>query len=851
MVARPGKYQPRMTAGELDPVMQGNTDEEIYHTGAAYMANFRPLPQGGFTVCDGLQQICRARNLLAQVIGSGAANLIDNNPATFVTLTGLGVTLAEVGRVTFSVLTSLSAVDLLSFAATLPGGAAPTMTPPSPPLSPQVNGTVIVQYLNAASAWVQLDAAQPLTDTLRTMRFALDPGQTFQASAVRMMASSTTAGGVTVYVGDMPCFVETATPSPLRIRAFAQSVTTAYDFCFTAGNVEIIGAAGRVASLPSPWNTSQIALLKQAQELDTMIVFHGSTPPQLIQRQGGDAFWTIQNCPMNNLPNYDFGDVEYTNGIAAQWTLQFFNFDTELAAGTPVVPAGGVHYKVTVNGTDSAAIQQPAYNYAGTAAALQALISSVPGVNPGVTVVQQGSTSTTNQSNPYLVTFAGVANLGNQWAIAGAAIDKSDAAITAAQLTVGVPGGEPIYSAARGWPACGIFAQERLMMAGSPSTPNSILCSETGNYFDFDTRMQASTAPMLLTLDMQGSDAIVAMHQGRTLYVFTQHSEFWFEPAQISRTVPPVIVFASDNGLAPGVQPVENEGASLYVQKNGGTLFEFVFDYALQNYRSNNISAPSAALINGVIDCSKRPLVANTDANHLWLVLASGQATLVSLLRMQQITAFSRRITDGQFLCVNVNARFDVTFGVSRLVGGHVVQFIERGVAGLWLDQAQYVTLGTPGTSVTGLTDYEGASVWVVADGIPQGPFVVTNGTLTMNFAGQNLIVGRWIAPDVITLPQPRDIAPNTVLRRPARVHTLRTSLVNSTSLALGANGQPCANVALGRYDQSLVDQPPTPYSGEALRYGLLGYSMTAQAEITQLSPGALTVNGITVEADL
>ena len=153
---------------------------------------------------------------------------------------------------------------------------------------------------------------------------------------------------------------------------------------------------------------------------------------------------------------------------------------------------------------------------------------------------------------------------------------------------------------------------------------------------------------------------------------------------------------------------------------------------------------------------------------------------------------------------------------------------------------------------VTGLPDLEGATVWAQADGYWQGPFVVTGGQIVLNFAATNVTVGRWTAPDARTLPQPRDVAPKTVVRRPARVHTVRLTVVDTTSIAIGANGQPPIDVALKRFGGA-VDQPmsQTPYSGQLAIEGLLGYSDDAIVQITQLKPGALTVTGVTVEVDL
>jgi hypothetical protein len=103
-----------------------------------------------------------------------------------------------------------------------------------------------------------------------------------------------------------------------------------------------------------------------------------------------------------------------------------------------------------------------------------------------------------------------------------------------------------------------------------------------------------------------------------------------------------------------------------------------------------------------------------------------------------------------------------------------------------------------------------------------------------------------------VTLPLPRAVGPRTVLRRPARAHTVRVSVVNSTNLAIGANGSGPYDVPLKRFGGT-TDQPlsAAPYTGWTMCEGIPGYMEDVQVTITQLRPGALTVTGVTIEADL
>ncbi len=867
MVGRPGKYQPRFTAGEMDPLIQSNTDEAIYFKGASQFVNVKPVPQGGFSNRWGTIGLGQVRNMLAALVPLGAtapvgvaANVLDGLTSTnLVTgaLNGVNIVLT----VTLPAGSLVSCIDLENFGGNYVGGAAPVLASPTPPLVPAMAGTLSVALSNDNVTFTQLDNIVALGDALRTRRFAAPPGAPVLAQYIQVTVSVGAAANTIFTLANLRAFAETAVLSPVRIRSFTHSRTVAYDLVFTDQNAEVYAESGRVASVPlvvsaTALTGAMVAAMKNTQQLDTMIVFHQDMQSLRIRRMGADSEWDCDPAPLENIPNFDYG-AGYANGVAAQWELSFFNFDT--ATGAIPMPAGGAHYTISVNGAASPAIQQPPANYLGTAAALQAAISALPGVGPGVTVVLTSaplSPSGASATPPvFTVTFAGPANVGDGWALSGAAIDKSDAAITAAHITTGVLGGEPVMSPTRGWAGCGCFFQQRLVLAGLKGVPNAALASESGNYFQMDTQLRSASGPMLIPLDTDGAATIVDVHSGRTLDFFCDAGEYWLSTGALDATTTPVIVRGTTNGIAPTVDAFENEGKTIYVSRTGGTLFEFVFNYAEQNYDSNNMSITSSQLVQNIIDGALRRLTASTDVNELYCVRGDGQAFILNLLRQQDITSFARLVTDGQFLAVNVNDRFEVTWAVSRLVNGVAAQFVERMVEGVLLDAQQTVPIAAGATVLTGLAEFNGATVFAIVDGYVLGPFMVAAGTINLAYAAAangNALVGRWTPPLVATLPQPKDIGPRTVMRRPCRVHTVRATVVDTSNIAIGANGTDVFEVPLGLYGMA-TDIPPNsaPYTGPVAAEGLQGFSEDGIVVITQTRPGLLNVTGVTVEVDL
>lgn len=842
MVGRPGRYQPRFVAGQIDKLLQANTDEKIYDKAASEMTNARVVPQGGFVVCDGRVKIDRIRNQLAAVALTGG-------PALPLTASAAGSTVVATFNVGGGALT---AVDLDLFAANLPAGPSPGFAQPNPPLSPAIAGTVSVEYFGAGG-WTPLDNIVALTDTWRTRRFAVPPGQSIAANQIRVVVNATTAGGVTFHLTGVGAWIETATLSLCRVRPFSITASQAYDLIFTHANIEVYSASGRVASIPTAIQSGQVPVFKAVQSFDTMILTQQSWAPQQIMRQGNDWEWNIQTALFAGTPNYDFGDVVYVNGVAEQALLGFVNFDSQLGTGTPPYPAGGVSFTITVNGQTTPPMQNASTaTWGATQAAMQAAINALPGVGSGAVVAAYGTPALNFVQ--FTVTFAGV-NAGKTYAISGTALNKSDAAITSSILTQAVAGGEPLMSSARGWPGCCALFQQRLLLGGFLGAPNAILASQAGNIYNLDTTLTLSTGPMLLVLDTLGNETILDLHIGRTLDIFTSRGEYWMQPGVLATTSTPLIVYSTNNGVAPTVAPIENEGATIYTHPNQGALLEYRFDYAQQNYASTNISVTSSDLVQGVSDNAFRPQVQSVDTGDLYLVKADGDAVLLSLLRSEQIQAYSGVITDGAFLAVGVNGRFETGFAVQRQVNGQPVQFFERLTTGQTLDSAQFVAVSAGAATIAGLSDFVGATVWALVDGYHQGPFVVpASGVIALAFpvlANGTATVGRWTPPVVKTLPVPREIAPGVVSRRPCRVHTVRAYVVETTSIAIGANGSQPFDVPL-QFFGGAADTPPmsAPYTGWIACEGIPGFSDDGIVEITQTRPGLLKVTALVVEVD-
>jgi len=851
MVGRPGKFQPRFTSGELDTLIQQNTDLHIYGTGASRMANAMPLPQGGFRARWGTKKRGRLNPPAAALaynagtwtvtapMGGSATGPLQTPPLPLTTTAAFAVGANVLWRLdlTDPATRHVSIIDVIGF---FVDDAA-------------LNATLALQYSNDAVNWTPIDIAHAVTGDVKSRRFMTPQGPVDGMRYWRLVLTVTAPAlaDAHVTISDLDIWSQPyganagQVSSAVRVKPFNYTVAESYDVVFTDLAATIYQNGVQVGAVATPYAGPVIGELNVKQKVDTMLVFHDQFPPLRIMHQGSPTEWNWDAAPYTNVPNVDYGG-SYGNGVAAAWDLQFFGFEQSSTAYP--LPSGGAHFQLTVNNEQTGNILYPnPPDYPTLATNIQTAIQALDNVEPGITVSNVSLPNTAIMR----VAFTGAGNQGDAWAISGKQVDKGDCAISATHSVIGQPGGEPIFSQTQGYPACGGFYAQRLLIGGFPNKPNYVVASVQDDFFNLNTTLQEGEAAMLLPLDTSGAEQVIDIHAGRNLTFFTTEAEYWLYDHSLDATVVPQVVLASRNGLARGVEPQENEAKTLYVHRNRGRIFEFGFSYPDQNYISTDISVQSSSLVNNAVDAALRKATSINDINTLFIVLGDGTGLAIQLLRGQDVTAFARNIfgTD-QILAVDVNGQFDVNFCTQRQVGGQAVQFLETADTTTFLDQNESRTLSPAGTLITGLTDLEGATVWAQADGYWQGPFTVVGGEITLNFAASNVTVGRWSAPDARTLPQPRDVAPKTVVRRPARVHTLRCTVVDTTSIAIGANGQPAFNVPLNRFGNP-VDQPMAPFTGEVVVEGILGFSKDAIAQITQVKPGALTVTGITVEVDL
>lgn len=820
-MAKPGQHQTSFVAGELDPALSERIDVKQYYQGVKYMLNAEPLPQGGFRRSAGTRDLSAVRGVVAETAVS--LTVAPGGLAGLTTGAGAAVAVAATGvvaTITLGVSIALAAVDIEAFSSTTSENAA-----------------LVVEALVGAS-WIQVGAAVGWRSSARTRRFAIPPDSGVTASAVRLRVAVLGAPA-TLTIGRVRVQQAGAASTVARAFDFSRGEGLAWWMVATSGNLDLYRGGAWKAAVPAAWTAADLPLLSVMQRLDTAHFFHPAWPATRLVRQwvglADDTEWNMAAAPWEEMPQVDYGG-SYT-ATPAQWDL-YINYTENSFDGARVA--------VMLNGEESEGIDIPAAGFTGATVAgvIKTTLEAMHVVKTGIAVAWLGTVTT--KCFGFRITFSGAGNEGDGWVMAARVTASTTATANVAKRQKGDAGGEDLISTARGWPACGGFYQDRLVMGGFASKPGAWIASVASDYYNLSVDLSGAFGALLINMDTDGAEAVRSIRGFKHLMFFTSRSEWYVANRTMSKAEVPNLVHISDYGIQSGTRPFASESSILWLSANGASLVEAALDPGGETYTARPISLLASDLIVTGRDVAIQPPVANRDAGRLFIVNDDGTAAIGTLKRSESVAAFSRRHTDGAFLSVAVDGDGAAAAVVRRRIGG-VDRLRLEGFADDVLFDGTIEQTGAPTATVAGLGVHEGAAVWALADGFVSGPYLVTSGTITLDEAAGHVFVGRWTAPVVELLPPIKVVSESVVIRRPGRISRVILSLLGSTSIAVGANGRPARDVALGR-TTTVVDGPVPAVTGQRVVDGLLGYSAAPTVVITQKKPGDLFVRSITYE---
>lgn len=578
-------------------------------------------------------------------------------------------------------------------------------------------------------------------------------------------------------------------------------------------------------------------------EANTFGIFHPDINAvgglRLFRNEADDTSWTVDAWPLEFIPEIDLGGTySKTNDV---WDLYI------RWSGTP--PA--LTLNCTVDGVDTSTVklydtssvlcspESMTADWDRFAADIAAAISDLPGFASGVSVVFNVSDSVNNY-RPFTVTFGGVL-AGAEYEFDAQVVNTTDASALVTHVEVGETEGEPLVSVTRGgFAGMGMYQDRAVYFA--PEARQAALCmSETAEYFNVNIKAVKDTGARLEALRTSTSEVIYHVLDNTYLLVFTDQAEWFASNRTVNRNEPLNFVRASEVGSKKNCRPVNINGLVFFVSPDGGILSSIIYDAVGTTYTPTPENDLCKDLVANIRDQVVQRKIGSSTSARNWILREDGRLVclIVNKAREQNIVAPSEWGVHGGGLVKahGVDGSEQVWLVVERGGAARVEVMEEAGIN--MLQAAIRVTTDAAGVA-TGLSVHNGRTVWAAIEGDFHGPYVVSGGQVTIDDApSKPAVIGLWEPPVYESMPYVRVLQDDSVVKRPGAVKAASIYVIDTTSLAVGANGRAARDLPLNRMSDDL-SAPKSGFTGDVLVAGLNGVSNAPTITFTQVRPGRL-----------
>jgi len=699
----------------------------------------------------------------------------------------------------------------------------------------------------------------------------------------------------TKFIFELPNSGADSAGNGVRLVPFQFSVDDSYMLVFTHQRMHIIkngvlqtniNGTGNSFLTVSTVTSSIVDDMCWTQSADTLIVVHPDLEPVQIQRTS-DTTWTATTITLDSIPKYAFLIDRHTNnavtltpsGVSGNITLT-----TTSASHDTGTAQAGTSTTITLKAASSSTNDFYAGLYititGGTGAGQIRIIESYVGSTKVATVDRPWSTAP-NATSTYAIT-SWTTEAVNQYVNAtpqGRARIVRYVSATVVEAVTEYPffstsaidtgrwelehGYEDVWSSTRGWPRTVTFHEGRLYFGGSKSRPSTIWGSKIGLFYEFVPTENLDDDAVEATLDTNELNVITDIISGRDFQVFTTGGEF-FVPQQGSDPITPLTFTfkaVSRNGIKPGTRVQALESGSVYIQRQGKSLNEFVFNDTQLTYITQRISLLSGHLLKGPQRIAMRRATSTEEGDLLLITNTDdGSMAAFSVMRAQQITAPSEYVTVGDFIDVGV----DVTeiYAVTQRIaaadlllesGSHLLaeddepMLLEHGGPRYFVelfDDSLFTDCAVTGGAASGASSLPMVNeiVNVICDGVPQGDEEVSAaGTVTFDRASvYTFEVGLPFTVYCKTMPAEIQLQTGSRISFKKRIVEISAILEDTQELVLNDQA-----VAFRLLDNPLLDEPVPEFTGIKRVNGVLGYSREQAIEIEQRLPLKMTLLGL------
>jgi hypothetical protein len=708
--------QNSFVSGELSPIVKGRTDLDQYYQGLQTATNVVTVPQGGVKRRAGFKFVTTPAPVVAKYSaptatmpnGGTAANLNDNDLTTFGTTTaGIGTTNPfVVASYQFTSQQTIAYIDLINIKLTT---------------ADATSNEFVIQYQQTGGAWITVANVPTLTDFEQTLRVTILNSSVptpFLDQDWRLARVGTTdLGTCNVSLAEMHFYnVTGAFSNQIKMHKFEISISSSYLLLFTNNNLRIYQVANDIPTFKQDVATDIGTNFpnRVASNENVLLMFNENVPvKRLIYNLNGNNIFKFDDAPFLNVPQFDFNDSSSPSPTNYVTTMTLANFTK------------GDRFQVDIESVISKNITYTG-NTTSTAFNIQKNLQEMP-------IFGDTGVAVSGSNDVFTITVSGESTKSFQvWTgFPTSDLDGNNNEVTFAITTQGSPRKEDVWSATRGYPKNGVFAGGRLWFGGTRDKPQSVFASKAGSFLDFYLEEGDDDEAIFVSINGSQSD-IVDIVGDRGLQIFTEGAEY-----KVTGNTPTTINIQQQTqhgSFSVNVPTTALDGAILFVDRNGRSLRQYLYDYNEDAYRSIDLSVLASHLIVSPVDMDIVTSTTSEDANYVFVINQDGTAVVLNTLRDQDINGYTK------FNQVRDSGGADL-FKQCVTVNNTLFTYSQRDINRFTIDQMTFdykmdssVKYTTPhSTTLSGLLHLAGDTVEVVAgnSSLPSRAVSAT-GTITL-----------------------------------------------------------------------------------------------------------------------
>lgn len=306
------------------------------------------------------------------------------------------------------------------------------------------------------------------------------------------------------------------------------------------------------------------------------------------------------------------------------------------------------------------------------------------------------------------------------------------------------------------WPAVSAYFQQREVFANQPSFPQRVQFSRTGRFADFDYSIpQKKDDSIDLTVASRMYEEVRGLIPLQQLVILTASTEYVVDAGDAPVSFDNYQLIPIGYNGSSWVRPLVVGDSILYVPPTGASVRELVFG-GQNGWSGSDISLAANHLLGAAGRSISEWAFQRIPYSVGWAVRDDGSLISFTYDVAYKVNAWAHHDSYSGDIVESVvcipEGKEDVLYAIWKRNG---VRSIERlssrftvtdTSGGCFLDCS---TVTTGGPVIGGLSRFNGRQVYAVRDGVLEGPFTVSGGSITLSASGTRIVVGLAYNSDV------------------------------------------------------------------------------------------------------